>query len=247
MTTTNLIATVKAECKLTVLAHLKGQMRGDEPADLTQVLTQRLEAVFEMHLANPIRQAVDAALASTIHNAVDGSLLATLDRVLDQAVDSAIGSAVESLAGDLTSTDDEALLEEEPDVLVMADAARITSPAEGLATLDTRISSRASDFPGRAVEVPFGAMPAAEPAPETTLEAQPLPAEETQPVTEDAGAPDHNADSSDAGDTSEISADLADAIRRLNAEGRSVRSISRTLKVRELVGRFVTGAGASNG
>jgi hypothetical protein len=197
MKTTNLFDAVKAECKLTVLAHLKAQLHGDDPADLTQVLTQRLEAIFTQHLGNPIRQAVDVALSNTITAAVNGSLLATLDRVLDHAVDSAIGSAVESLAGAAGS------IVEEPAVLTMTAAAQVTSPP-----VEETVAS-----------APVGE---ATPATEALLDAE--------PVADDTAA-DDGAD--------DVSPELAAEIRRMAGDDRSIRSIARTLKVRERVVRQV--------
>jgi hypothetical protein len=92
--TTNLIATVKSETRLLVLAHLKAQLQGVDAGNLQVALAKRLEDVFAQHLAAPIRDAVDSALTATIHAAVDHSLVSTLDAALDQAVDSANGSAV---------------------------------------------------------------------------------------------------------------------------------------------------------
>jgi hypothetical protein len=232
--TTNLINAVKSETRLLILAHLKAQLHGDDVPDPTEALTRRLEAVFETHLANPIRQAVDTALSNTITAAVNGSLLSTLDGVLDQAVDTAIGSAVDSLAGDtpadpaseenpatLPMTGD-AVPTDEPAILTMPDAAQVTHSAgeEAVAT----------------EPIPTDTMP----EPTITLDAEPLPVEEVQTSAED----DTHGPVTDVG---EVTPEMAEAIRRLNAEGRSVRSISRTLKVRELLVRFVIDAGPHNG
>jgi hypothetical protein len=226
MMTTNLIATVKSETRLLVLASLRAQLLGVDAVDLHVALAKRLEDVFAQHLAAPIRDAVDSALTATIHAAVDHSLVSTLDAALDHAVDGAISSAVDSLT-DLArdhAMATEALPEEEPVVLVMADAAQITSPVEEPATLETTATE-------------------ARPEPAATMEAQTLPASED--VSEDAVEPDHSA-LGEPGGTSDTSLEVADAIRRLHSEGRSVRSISRTLKVRELQVRLVLVADQSS-
>jgi hypothetical protein len=101
----------------------------------------------------------------------------------------------------------------EPDVLVMADAAQVTTAP--------------------ATEEAVSVEPATvEPAPETVSAVEVLPTEELVAVVED-DVPASRDDGSDSSAVAEISNDRATEIRRLNAEGKSVRSIARTLHVKE--------------
>jgi hypothetical protein len=73
-----------------------------------------------------------------------------------------------------------------------------------------------------------------------TANDEPLPSE--QLLIEDGSAEDTGTATTDA---SEVSAEVAEAIHRMHSEGRTVRSISRTLKVRELLVRFVLDANSN--
>jgi hypothetical protein len=171
-------------------------------------------------------------------------MLTVLDGVLNTSIDSAISSAVTSLADRVSAGQNDATdttpatiprnvtTEDEPAILTMPDAAQVTTPAAE--------ETVAIEQNGPETDTEAKAEPTADHAPETatTANAEPLPSEqlliEDSSITEDTGTA--------ATDAGEVSAEVAEAIKRMHSEGRTVRSISRTLKVRELLVRFVLDA-----